>query len=215
MAIRGFANLGLKVVSVSLAALIWLLVSGEQVVERALRIPIEFTNLPPQLEPVGETPNVVDVRVRGSSGALARVATGELVAVLDLRSARAGRRLFHLTSADVRAPFGIDVVQIAPSSLPMSFEPSATKTVRVVPEIEGNPAPGFAIGTVAAEPETVAVVGPASSVKGLTEAMTEPVSVEGATAVVTELVTVGVADPAVRLREPVSARVTVTVAPAQ
>lgn len=211
MAMKGFAHLGLKIVSVSLAALIWLLVSGEQVVERALRIPIEFTNLPPQLELVGETPNVVDVRVRGSSGALARVATGELVAVLDLRSARAGRRLFHLTGADVRAPFGVEVVQVAPSSLPMSFEPSGTRVVRVVPEIEGNPAPGFAIGTVTAEPETVEVVGPASNVKGLTEAITEPVSVEGATAPITESVTVGVADPAVRLREPVNARVTVAV----
>ena len=41
-------------------------------------------------------PIVVDVRVRGSSGALGRIATGELVAVLDLRSARPGQRLFHL-----------------------------------------------------------------------------------------------------------------------
>ena len=53
-----------------LAALLWLLVSGEQIVERALRIPLEFTNLPPQLELVGDAPDVVDVRVRGSSGAL-------------------------------------------------------------------------------------------------------------------------------------------------
>ena len=44
--------------------------SGEQIVERALRIPLEFTYLPSQLEMIGEPPNVVDVRVRGSSGAL-------------------------------------------------------------------------------------------------------------------------------------------------
>ena len=41
-------------VSVVLAALLWLVVSGEQTVERALRIPLEFTNLPPQLELVGD-----------------------------------------------------------------------------------------------------------------------------------------------------------------
>ena len=105
MAFFGFRHIGLKVLSLVLAALIWLLVSGEQIVERALRIPLEFTNLPAQLELVGEPPTVVDVRVRGSSGALSRVATGELVAVLDLRTARAGQRLFHLTGADVRAPF--------------------------------------------------------------------------------------------------------------
>lgn len=211
MAIRGFAHLGLKLVSVALAALIWLLVSGEQIVERAMRIPLEFTNLPPQLEPVGETLTVVDVRVRGSSGALARMSSGELVAVLDLRSARPGRRLFHLDGADVRAPFGVEVVQVAPSSLSMGFEPSASKVVRIVPEVEGAPAPGFAIATVTAEPQTVEVVGPANVVNGLMEAITEPVSVDGAQRTVTETVMVGVADPAVRLREPMTARVTVTV----
>jgi len=211
MAVKGFANIGLKLVSVALAALIWLLVSGEQVVERALRIPLEFTNLSPQLELVGETPNVVDVRVRGSSGALARMAAGELVAVLDLRSARPGRRLFHLTGSDVRAPFGVEVVQVSPSSLSMGFEASASKVVRVIPEIDGSPASGFTMGAVGVEPATVEVVGPASVIKGLDEAITEPVSVEGARETVVETVTVGVADPAVRLREPVNAQVTVAI----
>jgi YbbR domain-containing protein len=211
MRIKGFDHIGLKIISVALASLIWLLVSGEQVVERALRIPLEFTNLPPQIEIVGETPNVVDVRVRGSSGALARMSPGELVAVLDLRSARPGRRLFHLAGSDVRAPFGVQVVQVAPSSMAMGFEASASKVVRVVPEIDGSPAPGFSIGTVTAEPETVEVIGPASAVKGLDEAITEPVSVEGTRKTVVDEVTVGVADPAVRLRQPVNARVTVVV----
>src|SRR5512145_2869278 len=101
MALPGFRHLGLKFLSIALAALVWLLVSGEQIVERALRIPLEFTNLPPELEMVGDPPNVVDVRIRGSSGTLSRIATGELVALLDLRMARAGQRLFHLTTGDV------------------------------------------------------------------------------------------------------------------
>src|SRR6185436_16333005 len=101
MAVAGFRHLGLKIVSIGLAALLWALVSGEQVVERALRVPLEFTNVPANLELVGDAPTVVDVRVRGSSGALGRIATGELVAVLDLRGAGPGRgQLFHLTDAD-------------------------------------------------------------------------------------------------------------------
>jgi hypothetical protein len=117
MAIVGFRHIGLKIISIALAGLLWLVVSGEQIVERALRIPLEFTNMPAQLELVGEPPNVVDVRVRGSSGALSRVAAGELVAVLDLKVARPGQRLFHLVGTDVRVPFGVEVVQIAPSNV--------------------------------------------------------------------------------------------------
>lgn len=214
MVYPGFRHIGLKFLSIALAALIWLLVSGEQIVERALRIPLEFTNLPAQLELVGDTPTLVDVRVRGSSGALSRVATNELVAVLDLRSARPGQRLFHLTGADVRAPFGIEVVQIAPSNVSMAFEPAATKTVPVVPGVEGEPGDGYVVGTVTADPSTVEIVGPSSAVARLTAAMTEPVSVAGATEPVRESVNIGVADPSVRLQSPASAQVTVNVSAA-
>jgi len=215
MAYVGFRHhLGLKVVSIGLAALLWIAVSGEQTVERSLRIPLEFTNLPAQLEVVGDSPTVVDVRVRGSSGALNRIAAGELVAVLDLRSARSGQRLFHLDGDDVRTPFGVEVVQVNPSTVSMTFEPSGSKVVPVVPSVEGEPADGFVVGTVTAEPSTVDVLGPVSVLSTLTQAITEPVTVTGASAPVTETVNIGVADPAVRLRQPQTARVAVTVAPA-
>ncbi len=211
MAIAGFRHIGLKIVSIALASLLWLIVSGEQIVERSLRIPLEFTNLPPQLEIVGDPPNVVEVRVRGSSGALSRIAAGELVAIVDLHTAKTGQRLFHLTTADVRAPFGTDVVQVVPSNVSIRFEPSVSKIVPVVPGVEGEPAPGYVVGTVTAEPPTVEVVGPATALAGLTEAITEPVTVAGASRAVTEEATVGSPDPLVRLRAPLSARVTVSI----
>ncbi len=215
MAYIGFRHhLGLKFVSIALAALLWVAVAGEQTVERALRIPLEFTNLPAQLEVVGDAPAVVDVRVRGSSGALNRIAVGELVAVLDLRSARAGRRLFHLGGTDVRTPFGVDVVQVNPSTVSMAFEPSGSKIVPIVPTIEGDPADGFVVGTVTAQPSTIEVLGPVSVLARLTQAMTEPVTVTGASAPLTETVNIGVADSAARLRTPQTTRVSVVVGPA-
>jgi YbbR domain-containing protein len=139
------------------------------------------------------------------------VAAGELVAVIDLQSARAGQRLFPLTGGDVRAPFGIEVVQIAPSNVSMRFEPSATKEVPVVPEVEGDPVDGYVVGTIRADPATVEIVGPATAVGRLTEAITEPISVDGKAGPVTETVNIGVSDPAVRLQSARSARVTVEV----
>lgn len=209
----GFQHIGLKVVSIALASLLWLVVSGEQVVERSLRIPLEFSNLPPQLEIVDDAPDLLDVRVRGSSGTLSRVASGELVAVLDLSTAKPGQRLFHITGTDVRTPFGVQVVQVTPSNISMHFEPSATKVVPIVPGVDGEPAAGYVVGTVAADPPTVEVVGPASALERLTDAMTEPVSVEGASRAVTDTVTVGSPDPAVRLGPgvPTVTRVTVSI----
>src|SRR6476646_1403278 len=139
-----FRHLGLKVLSVVLALLLWMIVSGEEMVERGLRVPLELQQVPAGLELTGEVPATVDVRVRGASGTLSRVSTGDVVAVLDLRSARSGRRLFPLTPDQVRVPFGVEVVQLLPASVALAFEGSSTREVKVVPATDGRPAPGYA-----------------------------------------------------------------------
>src|SRR5437867_8541727 len=107
-----FRHFGLKVLSVGLAILLWMAVAGEETVERGLRVPLELQQFPAGLELAGEVPTTVDVRVRGASGTLSRVSAGEVVAVIDLRAARSGRRLFPLTPEQVRVPFGVEVVQV-------------------------------------------------------------------------------------------------------
>jgi YbbR domain-containing protein len=207
-------HLGLKLTAVALATLLWLVVSGEQTAERSLRVPIEFTNFPEGLELVGAPPSEVEVRVRGSSGSVGRIAAGELSAVLDLSSARPGRRLFPIIEENVRRPFGVEVVQVTPGSVTIAFERSSMRLVPIVPNVEGTPAAGFAVGTVTVDPATVEVAGPVSALGRLTEATTEAVSVAGATESVDEQVAVGVADPQLRLRTPLAARVVVQVMPA-
>jgi YbbR domain-containing protein len=66
---------------------------------------------------------------------------------------------------------------------------------------------------VTVQPVTVEVTGPESAVKQVTEAITEPVSVAGARGPITEAVTVGLLDPALRLKIPRSATVRVEVLP--
>lgn len=137
MSVRPFRNLGLKALSLLLAILLWMTVAGEQTVERVLRVPLELQQFPAELELVGDFPTAIDVRVRGSAGALSRVAAGDVVAVLDLNGAEAGPRLFRLTPEEVRAPFGIEVVQVNPTTVPMTF---------VNPALRHAPAVGGASG---------------------------------------------------------------------
>ena len=206
-----FRHIGLKGLSFVIAVLLWLIVAGEETVERGLRVPLELQQFPPGLELQGEWPTFVDVRVRGASGTLSRISPAELVAVLDLRTAHAGTRLFQLTPEQVRTPFGVQIVQVSPSSVALSFETSKTRTVRVTPKIEGQPDPNFVVGSKKVSPSTVEVIGPESSVNRVTEAVTEPVNISGARSPVTETVTVGFVDPALRLRTPRQATVTVQI----
>ena len=209
-----FRHLGLKVVAVTLATLLWLIVAGDHLVERSMRVPLEFRNLPEALEIVGDPPAAVDVRLRGSSALLGRLEPRDIVAVLDLGTARPGSRMFHLRSDEVRAPYGVEVAQVVPGTLALDLETSGRRTVPVVPALDGEPAPGFVIGRVTSEPATVEVTGPESRLKQLTGATTEPVDVTGSRARVRDVVTVGITDSTVRLVQAQDANVTVDILPA-
>src|SRR5215471_11170324 len=214
MAYHPFRHLGLKFLSILLAASMWLLVADQQLVERSVRAPLEFHNMPNGLELVNDPPNGVEVRLRGSSGLLGRLAPGDVVAVLNLQTARTGTRLLHVLADEVRVPYGVHVAQVTPSSVALTFEKTGTRTVPVVPAIEGDPAPGFAAGRITADPAVVEIIGPVSLLQELKSATTEPVVISKATRTVQDKVTVGVRDDKVRLREPTSAVVTVEVVPA-
>ena len=207
-------NIGLKLLALALAILLWLTVAGEHVVERSLRVPLEFRNVPDALEIVGNAPDTVDVRLRGSSALLSRIQPGEIVAVLDLAGARSGSRLFPIRADEVRAPFGVEVAQVIPATLALELEKSARRMVPVVPATDGDPAPGYVIGRVTSEPPAVEIVGPESRVKQVADATTEPVPIRDAKARVRDTVAVGVADTSVRLVQPQNAQVTVEIAPA-
>src|SRR5262249_36708870 len=49
-----FRHLGLKALSLVLALLLWMIVSGEETVERGLRVPLELQQVPAGLELTGE-----------------------------------------------------------------------------------------------------------------------------------------------------------------
>src|SRR3954452_11058104 len=214
VAYHPFRQLGLKALAVALATLLWLTVAGDHLVERSMRVPLEFRNIPTALEIVGEPPTAVDVRLRGSSALLSRIEPREIVAVLDLGSARPGSRMFHLRNDDVRSPYGVEVAQVVPGTIALEMEKSAKRTGPVVPALVGQPAPGFILGKTTVDPSMVEVAGPESRLRRLVGATTEPVDVSGARARVADEVTVGIADSAVRLVKAQIARVTIEILPA-
>ena len=209
-----FRNIGLKVLAIALASLLWLTVAGQHIVERSLRVPLEFRNVPKSLEIVGNAPDTIDVRLRGSSAVLTRLQPGEIVAVLDVSGARTGARLFQVRADEVRAPFGVEVLQVVPSTLALELERTSRRRVPIVPAVDGQPAPGYVVGTKTVQPSSVEIIGPESRVRQVSEATTEPVLIRDARARIRDTVSVGVIDSAVRLAQPQTAQVTVDIWPA-
>jgi YbbR domain-containing protein len=208
MTTRGLLeNLPLKVISVGLALLLWFVI-GEKTSERGLSVPVELQNVPRDLELVGEPTNVVDVRVRATPSVIQRLTPGDVSARIDLSGVREGEHIVHLTSDDIRVPFGVRVVKITPSIITMGFERTMQKTVPIRPRLLGRPALGYEVAEVAAEPGEVRVAGPKSRVQEMESAYTEPVSVESARSTVVETVNLGLDDPVLRIQGSPRVRVT-------
>jgi hypothetical protein len=213
MAYHPFRHIGLKLLSVAVAVAMWFAVAGEQTVERTLRSPLAFQNQPDLLEMVDNPPAQVDIRVRGAASLLSHLAPGDVVATVDLAGARPGRKIFHLTRGQVSAPFGVEVSQVTPSTISLAFEATVSRTLPVVPVIEGEPASGYTTGPVTTDPAAVEVLGPEGALRHLKSAVTEPISVADARRRVKESVNVGLGDSGVRLKRPTLVTVTVPVFP--
>jgi len=213
MAWHPFRHLGLKAAALLLGTLLWFTVSGQQVERIVSRIPVLYRNVPNTLEITGERTFEVDVQMRGSYNQIAGIGSGDVNVVIDLADARPGPTVIPLRTDQVIVPLGVQVTQIVPGSVTLVIERSGTVDLPITALVEGQPAPGYVVGTITVDPKRVRVAGPESRLRDVTSAITERVSVEGLSSTVTQTVTIGVPDNELRLTDVRTARVTVTIAP--
>jgi YbbR domain-containing protein len=172
---------------------------------------LELQNFPKDLEVTGEPVDSVEVRLRASPGIIQRIGPGDVSAQIDLAGLAEGVHIIHLTDKSVRMPFGVKVVKITPSILTLNLERTLQKVVPVRPRLIGQPASGFEVGEVKAEPSQVRIAGPRTRVQEMESAYTEPLSIEGAQSNVSDVVNMGLDDPLLRVLGSPRVRATVRI----
>jgi YbbR domain-containing protein len=192
----------LKIFSLILATMLWLIVAREASSEVGLEVPLEYRNIPRDLEITGDTTNLVEVRLRGPSNVLKEITARNVVTTIDLAEMRTGEKIVALSPQNVQAPFGAEVIRVNPSSVRFSLEKTVSKTVPITPAIVGQPADGYEVERVVADPATVQVEGPESRLKDLSSIATVPIRVEGKQARIEQASDLDVPDPQIRLLHP-------------
>jgi len=174
-------NLGYKVLALAIALFLWGVAHGSSSIERGVDVPVVLRGVPAELVITGQSADVVNVRVVGSRAALRNLAPEELEYVLDVSSAKPGVADFEVDASTLDFPRGASVVARSPARIEVKFESRGTKALRVKPELTGEPAPGYEVVSVEAEPPRLRVSGARGELARLTEAPTEPVDVTGLT----------------------------------
>lgn len=209
-------NLGLKLVSLLLACILWWYVSlprREEVRERVVTASLALVGMPSYLViTTPDIPSSVAVRVRGRKTDLRGVASQTLEASADLSGITTpGEVEITIRARHINVPDEIEVVSIQPAKVRFRVEQLRQRAVPIRPFLDGGLPAGFIVGQATAEPPLALVSGPASQIMKLAEVTTERIIMTGRTETFVQSTGVIADSPLVRILSPLTTQVTVPV----
>jgi len=111
-------NLGWKLLSVSLAVLLWIAVEGEPVLVTVQSVPVYYRNVDPALALVSNPPVTVRLELRGSSDVLGPDNLASVAVLLDLAGETGpGDKAFPIARSNVSLPTGVTFVRADPTQV--------------------------------------------------------------------------------------------------
>jgi YbbR domain-containing protein len=195
---RFLRNSRLKLVSLTLALLLWMALNSEPKSEVGFKVPLEFRNSPRNVEVIGDAVNAVDVRLSGSSSIVKRIDAASLTASIDLADWSFGERTYSLSAANLAVPFGVIVTKITPAKIQLRFEPTERKAVEIRPRVIGKPADGYQVVGVSCDPNLAQLEGPASHLAAIRHVATDSLDISGKSSQIKARLHLFVEDPLVR-----------------
>jgi YbbR domain-containing protein len=203
---------GLKLMAVAITAVLWFAVTGQNE-PKTLRVPGVQVNFLKQtgLEISNDPPGSVEVILTGSPDKLKDIASGSLVATVDISDQNPGERVVRLSEDRVKMdlPPGVKIQGFQPATIPIRLEPSMESQVDVDVKFEGKLPDGYEVAGFSTSPARIRISGPSDRVNALRKAMTETVWLSGKTESFTlQNVAINIPDPKIDVRDPsVSVRV--------
>src|SRR5574341_763706 len=132
-------NLYLKIFSLLLAIVCWYVVRSEQERIRDFAVPLQYENLPADLDLSGRVVDSVVVRLRAPEPVLRTITEDRLAARIDMANAPLGEQYVTMTPGMIKAPGGVEIDHISPDLIKVSVDRKVRGDVAVVAEFQGPP----------------------------------------------------------------------------
>jgi YbbR domain-containing protein len=205
---------GLRLLALGIALGIWFnasvedrLVSSEKVIEAGIAY-----NRPSGFVLVNSVPSV-NVHLQGSKKAIRQLNPYMVSVQVELSQRQVGQATISLSSENVLAPDGLEVVSIEPRTIQVDLEREVTQRLPVVPKLTGKPGAGSTAGEPEVIPNQVLVSGPEPMLAHLDSLSTRPVSLDGHPLTFEEKVEVVSPNPLIQIALPGTVTVTVPITP--
>ena len=204
-------NLGWKLLSLVIAVALWVAVAREPELATSLSVPVEFKNMPDDLDFNSSVPDHVHLELRGSSGHLSHDNLSDVAVVLDLGDAHAGERTYTVRANNINLPSGVYFYGATPSQITLRFDRLLVRDVVITPLFVNIPV-GYRVENERIDPAKLRIRGPEARVRNIDRVMTDPVDLSGVVSEKEFHSHVNVGDPQVRAESAtqISVKVTLT-----
>jgi YbbR domain-containing protein len=178
-------NLGIKIVALLMAGVLWFYAVSEQEQTKTLDVPVELTGLEGgRVQVAGKIPDTVKVTVQGKGSDLFRLTGEDLCAAIDLRNQPEGEVSVAIKPENIVGPTTEPLKYISVEGgedIQLEITRLGEKQVNVRVRHTGLPAPGMSyfIGFNIAANSRVTIIGPRSALAGVDYVETEPVDLTG------------------------------------
>ena len=203
-------NVGWKLLSLLIAVTLWIAVAREPELATSLSVPVEFKNIPEDMDIGPNVPERVHLEVRGPSGRLSRDNLADIAMILDLADAHPGERSYTIHPYNFNLPSGVIFYRTVPTQITLTFDHLASQNVKVFPRYSKPPQPGYRVRAYVLEPENIRIRGPQERVKRIDRVWTDPVDLSGVVSSAEFHTHVNVGDAQVRLDAPTAITLKVT-----
>jgi len=205
-------NFGWRVLALVLAVAIWAMVASEPELSTFATVPLEYRNLPDDIEMSSPPAETVTLELRGPSGELRGLGDSRSPSVvLDMSGAQPGVRTFSIGDGNVRLARGVRMVRAIPSEVRFDFDRRVERTIPVKVRFADDET-GSRVVRYSVAPDTLSIVGPSRHVARVVSALTDPVNVSVASGTSKFRVNAFVDDSYVRFQSSPEVAVTVTMA---
>ncbi len=167
------------ILALGIAIFLWGIASGTTTGERGFDVPVELTKLSDGMVVTDQSVDSINIRVMGSRAALRNVTPDRYTYSIDVSGGKPGVAVYEVDVSRIDLPRGARAVSHSPSRVQVRFEKRGRKLVEIRPDLEGEPASGFRVESVAVDPPKVWLAGARSQVMRLDEVVTETVNLAG------------------------------------
>jgi YbbR domain-containing protein len=170
----------MKIFSLGLACILWVIIRGEKLTEMTVNIPVKFENLPTGTIMNADVPTSIRLKLRGTKLRMGKMNEDFFTPyVINLEGAKMGHNSHWIYAEDFKIPFGVSINRIQPQNIHVLLSKIITKPVVVEPRVVGNPMPGYSLKSVQINPTQVQIQGDQSQVELISVLGTEEINLDG------------------------------------